>query len=293
VARKTLRRLVADGQLYLYTTGWTYDLDGERVVSVALFHSEVGREQHPRGKPMRAHFLAREAEYPAASVAAKPADVRAVLDQALALGWDGRREGWLLPACGLERPNLVLSTKTRLKGWAADAPIFAAHIEEAAIAERLATALAVPPVPGARGAAEAQWQDDRRYILRSRWGTFVHVYTRSVAELVHVLATLHRRAPQLGASVAAIPAQEVLHGFPPDQVVPPEHWATQPDATRHHGVRPTDRLWSFTTPDGPAIESYEFDREVPDRLQRWTSLRDAGSVERRSLAPVPVTPLPS
>jgi hypothetical protein len=273
VARKILRRLVADGQLYLYTTGWTNDLDGERVVSVALFHSEVGREQHPRGKPMRAHFLSREAEYPAPGAVAKPADVRAVLDQALALGWDGRREGWLLPACGLERPDLVLSTKTRLKAWAGEAPIFVAHIEEADIAGRLATALAVPPVPGARGAAEAQWQDDRRYLLRSRWGTAVHVYTRSVAELVHVLTTLHRRAPQLGASLQAIPTRDVHVDFPLDQVVPPEHWATLQDATLHHGARPTDQLWSFTAPEGP------------DRLRRWASLRDAGSVERRTPAP--------
>lgn len=285
MARKPLRRLVADGQLYLYSAGFTHDLDGERVISVAVFHSEIGREQHPRGKPMRAHFLAREAEYPAPGAIAYPADVRAVLDQALALGWDGRREGWLLPACGLERPDLVLTTKTRLRAWAGDAPMFVAHIEEADIAVHLADALAVPPVPGARGAAEVQWQDDRRYLLRSRWGQFVHAYTRDVADLVHVLSTLQRRAPQLGASVAVIPAQVTMSGDPPIEVVPPGHWAAQPQATRHRGMREANQLWSFTTADGPAIESYEFHPDAPDRLWRWTSLRDAGSVERRFPAP--------
>jgi len=282
VARKTLRRLVADGQLYLYTAGWTDDLDGERIVSVALFHSETGREQHTRGKPMRANFVSREAEYPAPTIAAMPSDVRAVLEQALTLGWDGRREGWLLPACGLERPNLVLSTKTRLRAWASEAPMFVATIDEAEIAGRLAEALGVPPVAGSRGAAEAQWQDDRRYLLRSRWGQCVHVYTRSVAELVDVLRTLQRRAPQLGAAVAAIPfAQVSTSGDPPIEVVPPEHWASHPDATRHRGMREVDVLWTFSEADGPAIENYQFHPDAPDRLWRWISLRASGCVERR------------
>ena len=281
MARKTLRRLVADGQLYLYTTGWTYDLDGERIVSVTLLHSETGREQHPRGKAMRANFLSREPEDPAPTIAALPSDVRAVLDKALALGWDGSREGWLLPACGLERPNLVLSTKTRLRAWAGDAPVYVAHVEEAEIAEHLAKALGVPPVPAARGAAEAQWQDDRRYLLRSRWGQRVHVYTRSVADLVDVLRTLQRRAPQLGASVAAIPAPPNTSGEPPIEVVPPEHWASYPEATRHRGMREPDVVWTFTAADGPAIETYEFHPDAPDRLWRWTSLRATSSAERR------------
>ncbi len=281
MARKTLRRLVADRQLYLYTTGWTYDLDGERIVSVALFHSETGREQHTRGKAMRANFVSREAEYPAPTIAAMPSDVRAVLDKALELGWDGSREGWLLPACGLERPNLVLSTKTRLRAWAGEAPIFVATIDEAEIAGRLAEALGVPPVAASRGAAEAQWQDDRRYILRSRWGQSVHVYTRDVAELVDVLRTLQRRAPQLGASVAAIPSQASTSGDPAIEVVPPEHWASYPGATRHRGMREVDVVWTFTAADGPAIETYEFHPDAPDRLWRWTSLRTEGCVERR------------
>ena len=137
----------------------------------------------------------------------------------------------------------------------------------------------------ARGAAEVQWQDDRRYLLRSRWGQFVHAYTRDVADLVHVLSTLQRRAPQLGASVAVIPAQVTMSGDPPIEVVPPGHWAAQPQATRHRGMREANQLWSFTTADGPAIESYEFHPDAPDRLWRWTSLRDAGSVERRFPAP--------
>jgi len=282
VARKTLRRLVADGQLYLYTTGWTYDLDGERVVSVALFHSEVGREQHPRGKAMRANFLSREAEYPAPGISAFPADVRAVLDLALTLGWDGRREGWLLPACGLERPNLVLSTRTRLRAWAGESPLFVAHIDEADIAPHLADALRLPPVPGARGAAEAQWQDEGRYLLRSRWGQRAHVYTRTVPDLINVLKTLQRRAPQLGVSVAAIPGTVLQVADPPLPIVPPEHWAMQTSATRHRGMRESDVVWTFSDADGPAIESYEFHPDAPDRLHRWTSLRAAGSVERRS-----------
>ena len=86
VAGKALRSLVADGQLYLYSAKWSVDLDGERVLSVALFHAEIGSENRPRGKPMRARFLARA---PDPTLRAVPADIRAVLEQACALGWDG------------------------------------------------------------------------------------------------------------------------------------------------------------------------------------------------------------
>ncbi len=281
VARKILRRLVADSQLYLYTAGWTQDLDGERVVSVALFHAEIGREQHPRGKPIRANFLSREAEHPAPTAAAYPADVRAVLDQVREIGWDGRREGWLLPACGLERPNLVLATPTRLRAWAGAAPLYAAHVEQGAIAERLARALGVPAVPEAKQAAEAQWRDDTRFLLRSRWGDYVHIYTRDVATLVATLTTLHARSPQLGLSVAMIPANVVTSGDPPIAIVAPEHWSSHPDAIPHAGLRESDVVWTLPGADGPAIESYEFDADKPETLRRWISLRDGASLERR------------
>ena len=82
MARKPLRPLVADGQLYLYSAGWRQDLDGERIVSIAVFHAETGREQVPRGKAMRANFLARHAENPPPGPIAHPHDVRAVLEAA-------------------------------------------------------------------------------------------------------------------------------------------------------------------------------------------------------------------
>lgn len=281
MARKSLRRLAVDGRLYLYSAGWSHDLDGERVVSVALFHAETGQDHRPRGKPMRAKFLAREAA-PVATVVALPADVRAVLDRARELGWDGRREGWLLPASGLERPDLVLSGPTRLREWAADQPVHVIHFEDHALAERIAGDLGLPPVPAARGAAEAQWRDEGRYLLRSRWGGYAHLYTRSVAELVAVLAMLARRAPRLGVSVASLPTSfagpdEVAAA----EVVPPERWAAEPDARRYAGFRETDVVWTFTGPDGPRVEAYQFHADEPDRLWRWTSLHDAGSVERR------------
>ena len=284
VARKPLRRLVADGQLYLYSAGWSPDLDGERLVCVALYHAEVGREQQPRGKPIRANFLPRAADHPTTAAATHPPDIRAVLDHARAIGWDGRREGWLLPACGLERPDLVLATPTRLRAWARERPLFVAHVEEGDIADHLARALQIPPLPEARGAAEAAWRDDRRYLLRSRWGQYVHVYTRDIVDMIAVLTTLQARAPQLGVSVTAIPAPRLTADDPPIELVPPAQWSGHPGATRHRGLREHDLAWALPDPHAPGIEVYEYAPAEPDRpehLRRWLSLRDAGSLERR------------
>lgn len=279
-----LRRLVADGQMYLYSMGWSQDLDGERVVSLAIFHAETGHEHRRSGQPMRAKFLSRHPEYPAQRAAALPADVRAVLDRARELGWDGRREGWLLPASGLERPDLVLSGPTRLKEWAAGQPVYALSFPEHGLAARVAEDLALPPVPAARGAAEAQWRDERRYLLRSRWGRFACLYTRSVEGLIAGLVTLSRRAPQLGVSVSSPSARIVGPGegeVPAAEVAPPERWAAQPEARRFAGPGEEDVVWTFTAADGPRIEAYQHHPDAPHGLWRWTSLHDAGSVERR------------
>lgn len=281
MASKQLRRIVADGRLYLYSMRWSTDLDGERVIAVALYHAETGDEHRPRGQPMRAKFLTREAEWIDTSVA-KPADVRAVLDRALALGWDGRREGWLLPASGLERPGLVLSGPTRLREWAGERPVRVVGFQDPALAERIAADLGLPPVPAAHKAAEGQWRDERRYLLRSRFGQFAHLYTLGVAELVAALAAVARRAPRLGVSVAGLPGSLVG----PDtadaaDIVPPAHWATQPGARRYSGPRETDVVWAFDGPDGPRVEAYQFHPDEPERLWCWTSLREAGTIERR------------
>jgi hypothetical protein len=282
VARKPLRPLVADGQLYLYSAGWRVDLDGERIISVALFHAETGREQVPRGKAMRANFLARNAENPPPGPIAHPHDVRAVLEAARLLGWDGKREGWLLPASGLERPDLVLTGPTRLRAWADEQPVFILDIDEAEIAGRLASALGLPPVPAARDAAEAQWRDDRMFLLRCRFGRFARLYTRNVADLALGLHALQRRAPQLGAVVSARPAQLVAEGeLPAADIIPPEHWGELPDANPHPGFGENDVVWTIPSDDGPRIEAYQFHPDAPDRLWRWTSLHGSAAIERR------------
>ena len=284
VARKQLRSLVADGQLYLYSAGWRQDLDGERIVSVAVFHAETGREQVPRGKAMRANFLARNAECPAPGAIAYPHDVRAVLEAAKLLGWDGKREGWLLPASGLECEALVLTGPTRLRAWAGEQPVYVLDIEEAEIAGRLASALGLPPVPAARNAAEAQWRDDRMYLLRSRFGRFAHLYTRSVADLVVALHALQRRAPQLGATVSAKSAQLIGPGegeLPAGEITPPEHWGELPDANPHPGLLENDVVWTIPGDDGPRIEAYQFHPDAPDRLWRWTTMHGDTAIERR------------
>lgn len=288
--RKPLRPLVADGQLYLYSAGWRLDLDGERIVSIAIFHAETGREQVARGKAMRANFLMRQAEYPATTAAAYPHDVREMLEAAKLLGWDGKREGWLLPASGLELPELVLTGPTRLRAWAGDQPVYVLDVEEAEIAGRLASALGLPPVPSARGAAEAQWRDDRMFLLRSRFGRYAHVYTRSVADLVVALTTLQRRAPQLGATVSAKAAQILGPGegeLPAAEVVPPEHWGELPDANPHPGLHENDVVWTIPGADGPRIEAYQFHPDAPDRLWRWTSMHGDTAIERRFTPPEP------
>jgi len=282
VARKPLRPLVADGQLYLYSAGWRVDLDGERIITVAIFHAETGREQVPRGKAMRANFLGRHAAHPPPGPSAMPHDVRAVLEAAKLLGWDGKREGWLLPASGLEREDLVLTGPTRLRAWAGEQPVFVLAVDEAEIAGRLASALGLPPVPAARHAAEAQWQSERMYLLRSRFGRGAHVYTRSVADLVLALQTLQRRAPQLGALVSAKPSQVVAEGqLAPVDIIPPEQWGEHPDANPHPGFGENDVVWTLPAADGPRIEAYQFHPDAPDRLWRWTSMHGTTAIERR------------
>lgn len=288
VARKPLRPLIADGQLYLYSAGWRQDLDGERIVTVALFHAETGREQVPRGKAMRANFLARNAENPGPGVSAYPHHLRTVLEAAKLLGWNGKREGWLLPASGLECEDMVLTGPTRLRAWAGEYPVYLLDIEEAEIAGRLASALGLPPVPAARDAAEAQWRDDRMFLLRCRFGRFAHLYTRSVADLVLALQALQRRAPQLGATVSAVSAisaqsiQVLPEGeFPIADIIPPEHWGELPDANPHPGLCENDVIWTIPGDDGPRIEAYQFHPDAPDRLWRWTSMHGDTTIERR------------
>ena len=282
MARKPLKSLVAETQLYLYSAGSSVDLDGERVVSIAIWYAETGNEQAPRGLPMRANFLARDPDAAPHTVVAEPWDVRAVLEQAHLLGWDGRREGWLLPSSGLQLPALVLAGPTRLRAWSADRPVYVVHVEAASLAERLAKELGLPAVPAARDAAEAQWRDDRRYMLRCRRGGLVHIYTRSVADLHEVLAAVARRGRSLGVTVAAIPSQTV--GPPASasvEVVPAAHWAEDERATPYPGPHDMDVVWAIAGDDGPRVEAYEFAADDPDRLLRWVSLHDGGSLERR------------
>lgn len=284
MSKHPLRRLVVDGQLYLYSMRWSYDRDGERVVTVAVSRADPDAPRRRSGQALRAKFVSRHPEYPAPTAAALPGDVRAALDRGRELGWDGRRELWLLPESGLERPLLVLSTPTRLREWAGERPLHVATLELHPLAARIADDLGLAFVPAARGAAELQWRDDRRYLMRSRWGRFVHLYTLGVAELIDALAVIERRVPQLAVSVSSSPKEIVGPGtgeLPAADVVPPARWAAQPGVRRFRGPREGDVVWAFTADDGPRIECYQYHAEDPTSLWRWATLRDGGSIERR------------
>ena len=83
-------------------------------------------------------------------------------------------------------------------------------------------------------------------------------------------------------TVGAVPVQVV---GPPEsaslEVVPAAHWAEDERATPHPGAHDMDVVWAITGDDGPRVEAYEFDVDAPDRLRRWISLHDGGSLERR------------
>lgn len=279
MARARLRRLVVDERTFLYRMDWHHDRDGERIVEVAIYCTDPERSDRPRGHWLRAHFVSREPEYPADSAVALPADVRAVLDRGRELGWNGTKDRWLLPACGLERPSLVLTAPTRLRAWAGDAALYVLVVP-AALAEPLARELGAPVVAEARGGAEAQWRDDHTFVLRSRWGQLASVYLRTLDDLVGVLDLLSRRFPQAGTSLQVLPAQ-VLGPTAPAEATQPGTWATQPAARRHRGWREGDVIWTFVGPDGPQLEAYEFYPDAPDRLWRWLSVRGDVAVERR------------
>jgi hypothetical protein len=283
VSAQKQRRLVVGEEVYLYSMGWTYDRDGERIVTVAVSRSDdSGRKR--RGQPVRARFVSREAEYPAPSAVALPGDVRAVVDRARELGWDGSRQLWLLPECGLQRPDLVLAPPTRLREWAGERTMHCVSFEDLGRAPQVAGELVMPFVEASRGAAEPQWRDDRRFMMRSRWGRYVSLYALTVGDLVEAIAVIGRRIPESGLSVDSRPSE--IHGpttgeVPASDVIPPERWATKPEARRYRGPRDKDVVWTYVAADGPRVEGYCYHSDAPDRLWRWISIADGGSVERR------------
>lgn len=295
MSKNPLRRLVVDGQVYLYSMRWDYDRDGERVVTVAVYPADPDAPRRRSGRPLRAKFVSRDPEYPAPTATALPGDVRAMLDRGRALGWTGARETWLLPENDLERPHLVLSTPTRLREWAGERPLHIASLELCPLAAELAGDLGLALVPASRGAAELQWRDERRTLLRSRWGRFVGLYALEVGALIEALAVIERRVPSLAVSLRSTPSRIVGPGpgeLPAAAVVPPDHWAAQPGVRRYRGPRDGDVVWAFTADDGPRVECYQYHAEDPTSLWRWATLGDSGSIERRFRRREPATDPP-
>lgn len=204
--RRKLRRLVAGDQEFLWHMTWSYDRDGERIVSLTVLHA-VG--ERPRGQPLRARFVSSGPAYPADTSAALPGDVRAAVDLALARGWTGKETHWLLPNAGLVRPSLELAAPTRLREWAGVAQLYALHFGGASpdgFAAGLAHALELAADPATEGAAEVQWHSPRFFLLRSRFHS-VSLYARTVADLALALATAARGEPGVTASLRALPAR--------------------------------------------------------------------------------------
>lgn len=282
--RRKLRRLVAGDQEFLWRMQWSYDRDGERIVSLSVLHA-VG--ERPRGQPLRARFVASVA-YQVDTSAALPGDVRAAVDLALARGWTGKETHWLLPGAGLLRPNLELTAPTRLREWAGQAQLYALHFGNAppeVFAASLAHFLEIPANPATEGANEVQWHSPRFFLLRSRYNS-VTLYARSVADLALALETATRSVPDVTASLRALPTARV-HGpgtgeVPAAEVTPPSHWASVAGATRHPGPRPTDAIFLVREASGLHLEFYMYHHDAPDRLWLWTTLHEhKPAVERR------------
>ena len=213
------------------------------------------------------------------TAAALPGDARAAVDHARARGWDGSRSLWLLPGCGLERPDLVLSTPTRLRAWAGRAPLLALHVDDAGLAGALATELAAAPEPSAAQGVERHWHGERCFVLRGRFGG-VTVYARRTTDIAAALAAVRRFAPKVGCSLRAL-------GWKQDQASPaqgvpsPSAWETVRGATRHPGPRPMDTIWVIASDDDVRLEEFDHHPEAPGRLWRWFSVHAGRVVERR------------
>lgn len=270
-----LRRLLVEDQLFLWTMRWSYDRDGERIVHLTVLRAEEGE---PRGQPVQARFLARRPTL-VDTAAALPGDARAAVDHARARGWDGSRSLWLLPGCGFERPDLVLSTPTRLRAWAGRAPLLALHVDDAGLAGALATELAAAPEPSAAQGVERHWHGERCFVLRGRFGG-VTVYARRTTDIAAALAAVRRFAPKVGCSLRAL-------GWKQDQASPaqgvpsPSAWETVRGATRHPGPRPMDTIWVIASDDDVRLEEFDHHPEAPGRLWRWFSVHAGRVIERR------------
>lgn len=283
--RRKLRKLVADDHEFLWQMRWSYDRDGERIVSLTVFHA-VGDRKF--GQPLRARFVSREPAYPADTSAVLPGDVRAAVDHARAHGWTGKQTHWLLPAVELGRPDIVLAAPTRLREWAGDdGTLYNLYLGVAAPASfttHLAGRLELPMDPATAGATAGQWHAPHGFLLLSRHGS-VCLYTRRVADLALALEAAHACAPDVTASLGARPSQ--IHGpgrteIPASDLIPPAHWTTVPGATRHAGPRPTDAIWVVRELGDLHLEFYMYHHDAPDRLWLWTTLRDdVPAVERR------------
>ncbi|MBL9103645.1 MAG: hypothetical protein JNL82_22045 [Myxococcales bacterium] len=279
MSTRSARRLTVGEHTFVWTMRWSYDRDGERVVSVSVCFSDGERR---RGHPLLVRFLSRRPEYPAPTCAALPGDARAALDLGRAAGWTGKRPHWLLPACGLERPDLVVSTPTRLREWARARPLFVAYLHQRGLGRPLADALAVPAVPESAGSSELQWRDERYYILNDRFGGSPAVYATTVEDLSVAIRTTHRVATRVGVAIRGLPATVRGPGddqVPAHDVLPVTHWASVPGATRVPGARQPDAVWLIDTAEGPRIEAYVHGRDGAVRL--WTTMHDGETLERR------------
>ena len=270
-----LRRLLVEDQLFLWTMRWSYDRDGERIVHLSVLHAEEGK---PRGQPVQARFLARRPTL-VDTAAALPGDARAAVDHARARGWDGARSLWLLPGCGFDRPDLVLSTPTRLRAWAGRAPLLALHVDDAGLAGALATELAAAPEPSAAQGAERHWHGERCFVLRGRFGG-VTVYARRTTDIAATLAAVRRFAPKVGCSLRAL-GWKLDEASPAEAVPSPSAWEQVRGATRYRGPRDMDAIWVIGSGDDVRIEEFDHHPEAPGRLWRWFCVHAGRVVERR------------
>jgi hypothetical protein len=253
------RAIVVDGVRYAWRGSWSHDLDGERLIRLAVWRDE------DRGGALEGWFVG--------GWFITPGEVAAVIAFSRAHGWvpgKGRSPYRLHPGGGLTLPGWSVSRPAPIKCWAPEGPVFVVTLGTEA-GEALAAELQIERVVDSRG----EWQN-RTFLVRDQ-GPWSSAYARSFADLLTLLGAAAGRVRHVDGASRRVPRQHVA--FTPEearQVAGPAPF----DGARSLG----DRVWLHGDGEASSIECITLQTNPPfvGSVWRWLTITRTGVVDRRA-----------